>query len=82
MKILSSLQWRGVYTIVRQLVSKHFWHTSNICLVLKTWLILLGFYPHEDNCVDFYVCLEVLPGVLLAEQVYKFCRNPVENNFF
>ena len=30
-----------------------------------------GFYPYETNCLDFYVCLEVLPGVLFAEQLYR-----------
>jgi hypothetical protein len=30
-----------------------------------------GFYPHESHCRQFYVCLEVLPGILLAEQVYR-----------
>jgi len=30
-----------------------------------------GFYPYESNCREFYVCLEVLPGVLLAEQLYR-----------
>ena len=30
-----------------------------------------GFYPYEANCKEFYVCLEVLPGILLAEQLYR-----------
>ncbi len=30
-----------------------------------------GFYPYESNCLEFYVCLEVLPGVLFAEQLYR-----------
>ena len=30
-----------------------------------------GFYPVEDNCNEFYVCQEVLPGKLLADQVYR-----------
>jgi len=30
-----------------------------------------GFYPHEDNCREFYVCQEVLPGKLLADQLYR-----------
>ena len=30
-----------------------------------------GFYPHPSNCKEFYVCLEVLPNVLLAEQLYR-----------
>ena len=30
-----------------------------------------GFYPFEDNCREFYVCLEVLPGILSAEQLYR-----------
>ena len=33
-----------------------------------------GFYPHEKNCVEFYVCLELLPNKLSAEQLYK-CPN-------
>jgi len=28
-----------------------------------------GFFPHEKNCIDFYVCIEILPGVLIADQV-------------
>ena len=30
-----------------------------------------GFYPYESNCLEFYVCLEVLPGILFAEQLYR-----------
>ena len=30
-----------------------------------------GFYPYESNCKEFYVCLEVLPNVLAAEQLYR-----------
>merc|ERR1712029_1304747 len=30
-----------------------------------------GFYPYEANCREFYVCLEVLPGILFAEQLYR-----------
>ena len=30
-----------------------------------------GFYPYETNCKEFYVCLEVLPNVLAAEQLYR-----------
>ena len=30
-----------------------------------------GFYPYEGNCKEFYTCLEVLPGVLFAEQLYR-----------
>ena len=30
-----------------------------------------GFYPFESNCVEFYVCLEVLPNVLFADQLYR-----------
>ena len=30
-----------------------------------------GFYPYEANCKEFYVCLEVLPGILFAEQLYR-----------
>ena len=30
-----------------------------------------GFYPYETNCREFYVCLEVLPGILFAEQLYR-----------
>jgi hypothetical protein len=33
-----------------------------------------GFYPHEENCREFYVCQEVLPGRLLADQIYR-CPN-------
>ena len=30
-----------------------------------------GYYPFESNCIEFYVCLEVLPNVLFAEQLYR-----------
>ena len=30
-----------------------------------------GFFPFEDNCHEFYVCQEVLPGKLLADQLYR-----------
>lgn len=30
-----------------------------------------GYFPYELNCVEFYVCLEVLPNVLNAEQLYR-----------
>ena len=30
-----------------------------------------GFYPFETNCKEFYVCLEVLPNILAAEQLYR-----------
>ena len=30
-----------------------------------------GFYPFEDNCHEFYVCQEILPGKLLADQLYR-----------
>ena len=33
-----------------------------------------GFYPYEHNCHEFYVCQEVLPGKLLADQLYR-CPN-------
>jgi len=35
---------------------------------------LKGFYPVDDNCVDFYVCIEILPGILLADQVDGQCQ--------
>ena len=30
-----------------------------------------GFFPFESNCLEFYVCLEVLPGILFSEQLFK-----------
>ena len=30
-----------------------------------------GFFAYEKNCHEFYVCQEVLPGQLLADQVYR-----------
>ncbi|CAB4056118.1 unnamed protein product [Lepeophtheirus salmonis] len=30
-----------------------------------------GFYPYERNCNEFYVCQEVLPGILISEQLYS-----------
>ena len=39
-----------------------------------------GFYPYEGNCKEFYVCLEVLPGVLFAEQLYRWVFAIIINN--
>jgi len=33
-----------------------------------------GFYPFEGNCKEFYVCQEVLPGKLVADQLYRCPR--------
>ena len=40
-----------------------------------------GFYPYENNCLEFYVCLEVLPGILFAEQLYR-CPGPIFESSF
>ena len=30
-----------------------------------------GYFPYELNCVEFYVCIEILPNVLSADQLYR-----------